>query len=178
MDFAIQVCNPFVKKPRKSHFQDLSEALSEVFAGDTEDGFMLWNWVPIRVSYRYDLSVMIDDLLPFLTRLVDSVKGSWRVYWGSNTFKAEWLVYWADGQIRITTHWDSVAGNYEDLLNSRNILDIGQDTFLREWKLLLRKVIEAVEFAQVTVADRSSLDSLYSVERSIPELGRMYALIQ
>src|SRR5437016_710667 len=115
MNFEIQACNPKTRKPTEIRVEDLAAAIQAVFRLDSEDAILFWNWVPVRISYKYDLSVMIDDLLTLLNDLLSVPGGRRSVYWGSNTFQAEWHLVWADGRVAITAQWESVAGNYEEL---------------------------------------------------------------
>src|SRR5262245_47085586 len=83
--FAIQASGPLVV-PRPGHrVATLAEAIDAIFPAATEDAYMLWNWIPIRVSYKYDLYVMIDDIAELLGRLLSIAAGDHRVFWGSNT---------------------------------------------------------------------------------------------
>ncbi|MDZ8055685.1 MAG: hypothetical protein RMX68_026880 [Aulosira sp. ZfuVER01] len=175
MYFAIQVSNPKVLQPNDKEFNDFAELIEAIFPMQTEDVFLIWNWVPVRLNYKYDLSVMIEDLIPLLAKLIDSDSGSHRVYWGSNTFRAEWIIDWANGQLNIASQWDSIAGNYEELLNSRSKLEISQDLFLREWKALLRKIVELIDNMNIIVTDTDNLNNLIKIENSIPLFSKRYS---
>lgn len=173
--FAIQVSNPVVLTPVKGQVEYLYQAIQEIFPDTTEEAYLLWNWIPVRIDYKYDLYMLIDDIPPLLDALLNSDKGSQRVCWGSNSFRAEWKLEWASNRLIIASQWDSIAGNYEDLLNSRSQLEIEQDMFLWEWKALLRKVIEAIDFTGIKIANQEELNSLCKLEAAITRLGRRYA---
>ena len=175
MNFKIQACNPRTQTPTDRRVEDLAAAIQAIFAADTEDAFLLWNGVPVRLSYKYDLSVLIDDLLPLLAELLDTPAGARQVYWASNTFQAEWAVAWTVDQVRITTTWDSVAGGYEEVLNQRNVLEVERTVFLREWRALLRKIVDRVYRANLEIADHSSIELLRKIEAALPTAGSLYA---
>ncbi|MCP2727256.1 hypothetical protein [Limnofasciculus baicalensis] len=172
--FAIQVGNPLVKSTKQEQVEYLYQAIKTIFPDDSENAYLLWNLVPVRIDYKYDLYVLIDDIPPLLNALLNSERGSHRVGWGSNSFNAEWNIEWADGIIKIASHWHSVAGAYEALLNSRSQLEMEKDLFLSEWKALLRKIIEAIDFSEITIVNQAELDSLRRLESAIPKLGRFY----
>ncbi|MBA4156984.1 MAG: hypothetical protein H0X65_05860 [Gemmatimonadetes bacterium] len=145
-----------------------------VFPEATEDAIMIWNWVPIRINYNCDLSVIIEDLLLMLDVLLRSGHGSNTTFFGANTFRAEWTLDWANGALRIDARWESVAGSYENLLNSRHTLEVRKDQFLSEWKSLLQKVMEAIDTSGIRVAEQEQVVLLRRVEAAIPEYGRIY----
>ena len=174
MYFEIQTSNPSLRHRSNEERETLSSAMLAAFPETTEDAIMVWNWIPIKINYNCDLSVMMEDLLLMLSDLLDSNCGSNVIFFGANTFRAEWSLNWADGNLRIDATWESVAGSYEDLLNSRNKLEIRQDHFLHEWKALLRKVIEAIETSGVKITEEKDLTLLRRVEAAIPKFGRLY----
>lgn len=175
MTFRIQACNPKILSPRDRQVADLAAAIQAIFRPATEDAFLLWNGVPIRINYKYDLSVLIDDLLPLLDTLLSSTTGSRLVYWGSDTFRAEWVLNWAGDNVQIATQWHSVAGNYQELLNSRSRLDVSHRVFLQEWRAPLRKVMDQVDKADLNFADRDSLELLHRVVETLPTSRSLYA---
>jgi hypothetical protein len=174
MFFAIQVSNPAILSVKKKRQEDLAEALNAIFPDKTEEAYILWNWVPVRVSYKYDLSVMIEDILNMLIFLTASESGSYRVSFGSSTLNAEWQLNWNDNQLTIFSNWHSPADFYTDLLNSRNKLEINRDAFLWEWKAVLRKVIWAIENGEFTFRYKPNWKALYKLEAAIPKYGFFY----
>jgi hypothetical protein len=178
MSFRIQVSNPSVKFFVGTQVEEFEEAIGKIFPEDTEYAYFIWNAIPIRVSYDYDLRVNIDDVLILLEALLHSEQGSHQVGWGSSTFIARWDVEWADNHLTIASQWSSIAGYYEDLLNSRSQLVVEKDQFVYEWKALLRKLIEAIEISGIEITIKERLDYLYQIEAAIPKLGSLYQYIQ
>ncbi len=172
--FTIQVGDPLVKSTKQERVEYLYQAIETIFLDDTENAYLLWNLVPVRIDYKYDLYVLIDDIPPLLNALLNSEQGSHRVGWGSSSFNAEWNIEWGDGILKIVSQWNSIAGAYEALLNSRSKLEMEKNLFLSEWKALLRKIIEAIDFSGITIVNQAELDYLRSLESAIPKLGRFY----
>jgi hypothetical protein len=164
MKFAIQVCNPTITYPHNRMVSDLAEAIETIFPMNTEDAFLLWNLVPIRLNYKYDVSVLIDDILPLLQTMLSQAEGNYQVSWGSDTFQADWSLNWSQDQLTIQTVWHQVTGHYEDLLNSRPELVIEYDKFLHEWDGLLRKVSESLYRVGIKVEDQDQLSLLYTIQ--------------
>jgi hypothetical protein len=173
-NFCIQVSNPNFQ-PSAEEVEYLYQAINTIFPERTETAYLLWNSIPVRIDYKYDLYVLIDDIPPLLDALLSFNRGSHRVGWGSNSFNAEWNLEWADGCVKIASQWNSVAGAYETLLNNRSKLEMEKDVFLWEWKALLRKIIEAIDKSGIEIANQAELDSLRRIEAAIAKQGYLYA---
>jgi hypothetical protein len=174
MSFKIQICNPAIRDRSNEERESLSSAIVAVFPEATEDAIMLWNWVPVRINYCGDLSVMMEDLLLMLSDLLQSDQGSRVTSFGASTFRAKWLLRWAAGDLTIDAAWESVAGSYEDVLNSRRTLEVPRDEFLSEWKSVLKKVIEAIDRGGIKIEEEAQVALLRRVEAAIPKCGRIY----
>jgi hypothetical protein len=177
MTLKMQVSNPVIQIPDVKKVEDLSEAIEAIFPLATEDAILYWNWIPVRISYKYDLSVLITDLIFMLESLTTSDKGNYEVHFGSSSFRAQWKLSWKANVLTITSNWDSISGNYEDLLNKRNQLEVSRSQFLDEWKALLRKVIESVEQSGVEIEDKHEINALRKIEASIASFGNLYATV-
>ncbi len=175
MKFVIQVCNPTVRQAERESVGDVAAAIQAIYPSDTEDAILVWNRIPIRINYKYDLSVLFDDLIAVLLNVRGSDIGQYRVYWGSDTFRAQWILTWESDRVSIRATWDSTNGSYEDLLNSRNEVTIGRAEFLAEWKALLGKIISSIQKAGIEIADQAGLRSLREIEAAIPSYGVLYS---
>ena len=118
MNFHIQVSNPLFLSSSSEIVSDLAEAIQVVFPIDTEDAFIVWNYTYIPLGYKYDLSVIIDDLLPMLSDLITQKEGSYRACFGSDTFNAEWNLEWYDEKLYIAAKWNNLAGNLVNMTSS------------------------------------------------------------
>jgi hypothetical protein len=174
MAFKIQICNPAIRDCSNEERESLSSAMIAVFPEATEDAIMLWNWVPVRINYSGDLSVMMEDLLLMLSDLLQSDEGSHVALFGASTFRAEWSLHWAAGDLTIDAAWESIAGSYEEVLNSRRTLEVPRDEFLSEWKSVLKKVIEAIDRSGIMIEEDLQVAMLRRVEGAIPKCGRLY----
>lgn len=75
MVFCIQASAPDYCKKINLNNKCLSEAIESVFLLQTENAIMRWNYICIPLSYKYDISYMIDDILKLIGRLQDDVSG-------------------------------------------------------------------------------------------------------
>ena len=171
MYFKIQISNPAIEDCSNQKREDLSSAIFAAFPQATEDAIMVWNWVPIRINYSCDLSVIIENVLLMLSDLLQFDKGSRLTSFGANTFRAVWSLYWAGGNLTVDASWESIAGSYENLLNSRRTLKVPQAEFLIQWKALLKKVIEAIDYSGIKIQDKKQIGTLRGIEAAIPKAG-------
>jgi hypothetical protein len=174
MYFEIQISNPLLTNCLGDEVQDLCSAIVRIFPEVTEDVILIWNWIPVKINYNADLSVMIEDIMIMLSNIISSDRGNIRTYFGANTFRVEWLITWANGIIEIYANWDSVAGSYENLLNSRNYFNSSVKDFLNEWKALLRKIISSIELSGVQIIDKDEFVRLKYLETNIHKHGKLY----
>jgi hypothetical protein len=177
MQFAIQVGNPTILRPQTTLLPDLAYAIEELFPTDTEDAILYWNSIPVLIGYKYHLSMLIDELLPLLSAVLCASKGSYQASWDDSSFDGYWYLEWDEHQMTIEAEWFAVAGNYQALLNSRDKLRISKDAFLREWKGLLRKLIEALYVTGVQIEAQEELETLCRIEAAIPAFGKLDQLL-
>jgi hypothetical protein len=175
MFFGIQICNPTIRDRSYEERETLSSAILAIFPEATEDAYMVWNWVPVRINYNCDLSVILEDVLLMLTALLQSNDGSHVASFGANTFRAQWSLHWVAGDLTVNAQWQSIAGSYEDILNNRCTLERPRDEFLSEWKSLLKKVIRAIDHSGIKIEEEEQFAMLRRVEAAIPKCGRIYA---
>lgn len=174
MQFAIQVGHPTILYPETRPAPDLAYAIEELFPMDTEELILHWNNIPVRIGYKYELSVLIDDLLPLLSAILRTDQGRYKVAWDDPSFSAYWFLAWDKDQMTIEAEWHSVAGDYEALLNNHNCVKISKDAFLAEWKGLLSKLIQAINLTDLQIEVREELETLYQIQAAIPEFGVLY----
>jgi len=176
MIFAIQTCNPkLVRDQIPENAPDLAGAVEAIYAPCTEDAILFWNRVPVRISYRYDLSVLLDDLVPLIEQVARNNEGSEETRWASNTFSAIWQTGWDYGEIRISSHWRAVAGSYENLLNSRPTVEVPRMEFLGEWRPLLDRVRIDVKASKIRCEDVFLLNRLNKLVARLPERSAFYS---
>ena len=106
---------------------------------------MLWNGVPVRLSYQDDIPAMASTLI----KMLQSVRRSEAASGTSYTFitpniDARWKVETDSEMITIEGHWRHVPGRYEASLNQLGIIRMPRAALLCEWKLLLQQLIKAI----------------------------------
>jgi len=174
MCFAIQTCNPSIVTSREMFVEDVAEAIETVFFHRTEDAMLFWNGVIIPINYKYDLSVIIDDIVVMLQNLLGKERGTCEVHFGSNSFLSIWNLKWQNNQLEISAEWHSVAGDLNAVLTRCSNLEMPLDDFIAEWKVLLKLVIDALITSRCQFAERDTFEALVQTEALIQQNGCLY----
>jgi hypothetical protein len=174
MYFEIQINNPNINDCDGITSEEISSAICSIFPATTEDAILVWNWIPIRLNYNADLSVIIEDILTMIEELLASEQSSARVYFGSSTFQGEWLCRRTSEVLEISARWEVVAGSYEEILNKRAILKLSFQDFIAEWKSVLFKILLSLRKSKIRLSSVEQVERIEKIYSSIPLLGRLY----
>lgn len=173
--FRIQASNP---RNNATHIESdckLSEAIETIFPMMTEDAFIIWKAIHIPLSYKYDISYMIDDVLSMLKMIRNNPEGArMSIHWPSNTFSCIWDISWDDSMLQISSKWNSVVGGVTPLLNSESELKAKKKGFVAEWKSILRVLIENLESCGYSNGNLADMNRLYIEYEGIPDYGVLY----
>lgn len=174
MKFAIQVSNPKPAYMVSSSDATLGEAIETMFPLLTEFAIMVWNDIYIPMTYKYDVGVIIDDIINMVTEITDHETGSMTIDWPSNTFRTKWALTWTSNEVTINGKWESVIGGTETLLNDSPILTIEKDAFLAEWGSLLRVLNQLILKSSEGIKVEFDLSVLDKAVRRIPSPSQLY----
>jgi hypothetical protein len=144
--FDIQISNPTAIEIRDRDDSNINEAIQSIFHLDSEYGFIIWNHLFIPVSYKYDISYMINDIIK-IVNFIKNGDGFLEINWASDTFFSSWKIECTSQSIKIESTWDSVLGRLEDLLNKHSALEVDKHLFVEKWKTLLLFVKSKLEKA-------------------------------
>ena len=115
----------------------LDEAMDTAFVYMSENAWIRWNNEWCRLSYKYDLSEMMDVLITMISGLVESDEGSSSLYFSTDLFHAQWNYKWKGDDLEIEADWSSAKkGQHLD-----PILNASRKAFIAEW-LELFKVVQ------------------------------------
>ncbi|MEU9101801.1 hypothetical protein [Streptomyces sp. NPDC048361] len=151
MSFSIQAGCPTVRNCESA--ADMADAVGEMYSAEAEDAILVWNLVPVRLPYGYDLAALIDDLVPLLEEIQRSDFSEAEVFWGSDTFSAEWKIVREGDSLRIQACWHSTLGNYESLLAERGDSMVPLRVFVSEWAKVLQRIVTDIEAEAVELED-------------------------
>jgi hypothetical protein len=172
--FIIQASCPRASRVHDPGDETLSDALQTVFASDTESALIGWNWVYVPLGYKYDFSIIINDVLDMIEKLDNSPNGQHRVHWPSSTFSAIWHMQWRSGKLNVHAEWHCVLGGTESMLASKPDIDIASEDFIAEWRRPLQLAERALTDAGYSVAQIAGLARLRAVLAKIARDGVLY----
>ena len=177
MHFSIQTSQPKNNAKFCSEDKKLSEAIETIFPMMTEDGLIIWNTIRIPLSYKYDISYMIEDILCMLRAIRENHDGGkLKIDWPSDTFACRWKLTWDRKNLAIDSDWRSVSGNIEQLLNKNNKIIIDSMDFVREWKMLLRVLITNLRQCGYNECSLIDMSELINEFRHIDRYGSLYQM--
>lgn len=159
-------------------FSTLVAAYRHIFRRNLEYAVLLWNGIPIRLSYIDDLPEMVLPLIELLHELLSNQPTiSHKVIFQSSNLSAEWQVDADAETVTVNGHWQFISGGYEEALNQLGIVRMSRPAFLYEWKLLLQQLSKAISDAEATLTEAAachSLEALRQIESQIACRGRFY----
>lgn len=144
---------------------DLSEAVQMCFPMDTVDARLQWGGVSIPLSYKYDLSVIVEDVVELLEHCFQGCPVDIR--FGSDTFNASWSIRPQGEVVGITAEWESVVGDTEDELNRMPTQIVPKQHFLEQWSHLLGVMLAGLERTDVAIEDEQLLEAVKTLVQRI-----------
>ena len=174
MNFYIQASNPKLQCEKELYDDSLSDAIENTFPLNTESAILVWNYISIPLSYKYDISYMIEDILNLLLDLQEMEKGKKVIHWLPDTFRCNWAVSWEHGQLEIEAQWECTVGHLEGLLNEKPIITLPIETFISEWKEVLYTVIKGLKNCGYDEKSIGGMRQLLERYNSIKEVGILY----
>lgn len=152
----------------------LGEIVESIFPLNTEFAILIWNDIYIPMTYKYDVSVILDDLMTMLTLMMNSEHGKRVIHWPSNTFHAKWNLEWSANIVTIFANWESVIGGTEDLLNSVPDLSLEKQVFISEWGNILDTILNSIYGVQNLNISQVDLSQLQFLVKEIGRKGVLY----
>lgn len=174
MNFYIQAGNPRLCGKIDMEDKKLSDAIETVFLLNTENAIMVWNHINIPLSYKYDISYMMDDLLKLLRCLYENEAGTMTIHWLPDTFRCNWFIMWQHGQMKIESHWECTVGNLEGLLNNHSEISLPVNAFANEWKEVLRIITAGLKRCGYDEDKIKDMKQLFKQYELIADVGYLY----
>jgi hypothetical protein len=157
--FKIQISNPATIKDRNRDDGNIVAAIQSIFPLVNEYCFIIWDHIFIPLSYKYDISIMIKDIL----RIINFIKKEEKcleIHWASNTFFSLWKMEFTSHSVIIESTWKTVLGDLTELLKKKTVLEVDKQVFLNEWKTLALFVKNKLEEAGYNSTNLEDFDEL------------------
>lgn len=172
--FYIQASNP----QNNGNFDEddckLMEAAETVFPMETEAAIMVWNYIYIPLSYKYDISYMIGDMIELIKEVANKKEGVKKLHWLPDTFASLWEVRWKEDTIEVNTTWSCVIGEIVNSLNRNSQITMNKWDFINEWKAVLCNVKDALLDCGY---NETNLEDMYKIQEVLSLFtgdGRLY----
>jgi len=175
MTFYIQVSNPISFSIEEDDVESLGEVIEDIFPMDTEDAYICWNGISVALSYKYDISVIISDILCMLEEITSSNSGNISVNWPSNTFRADWNISWVDDELTCKSSWENVSGSIESILNKHSIVTTTTTNFISEWGSLIDHLSKHLMQASVKIGHLEDAKTLARLQPKFLNPGHLYS---
>ena len=174
MSFFIQAGNPVYSGRLDRNDITLADAIESTFLLETESAILMWNHIPIAISYKYDISYMIDDVIKMLDKLQNMDRGEMEIHWLPDTFRCNRKMKWESGQLEILSHWDCTIGCLEEILNVKANISLRVYDFLCEWKSILHVIIRGLEHSGYKEDIINGMTELKKQYYGIKQYGTLY----
>ena len=174
MTFYIQASNPKFIKGINYENERLSDAVESIFPLNTENAILIWNYISVPLSYKYDISYMLDDIIDLLGVLQSQNCGKKTIHWLPDTFRCDWEVCWNDGTIEIQAHWECTVGHLEKILNEHGTISLSVKDFESEWKEIFYVVIKGLKSCGYDKKTMGGMEDLLKQYERIRNSGILY----
>jgi len=173
MTFAIVSGKPRIRRGPHPISDSLGGALQEAFDCESEDLTLYWNEVAIPLEYKYDVAIIVDDLLEMLQQLLDEEAGEFEARFFSDTFNCIWHIRWSGGVVDIRPVWLELRHRISDAEELQRPIGLPTTEFLRQWKPVVQATVVALHESGVEVDNAEEIKKLRQLERVADELAAL-----
>lgn len=145
-----------------------ADAIELGFPMDADDAVVLWNDIPIPLNYKYDLSVILDDVLNVLNHCLKDMEI--KTWFASNTFTTQWIIDTQNEIVKVHANWRSVVGKHENRLNKVPDIEVSKIHFLQQWSGILETAISGVHRTTLIIEDPQQLNDTETLIEKISVL--------
>lgn len=174
MIFGIQASNPRFQNIINTDDECLSEAIESTFPLNTEHVILVWNHVSIPLSYKYDISYMINDILMLINAIQKDDIGKIKINWLPDTFRCDWIIEWNRDEVRIDSRWEYIVGSLECILNQKKSIMLSKGDFVSEWKEVLGVLIRGLKHCGYDKSKINGMSELIEQYKKIKKSGIFY----
>jgi len=140
--FALTSGVPALVAARDESDTTLSDAVQTIFPLD-ERAFLEWNGLTLPLNYKYDISLMLEDIVDMVLAIRNTAAGQLQVDWPSSGFPFHWTIKWNASEIEVHAQPRHEPGAVD--LKGREWIRVDRGSFLEAWQALLRAVLSCLE---------------------------------
>jgi len=143
--------------------ETLVEMVQTVFPLNTDGVMLEWSGARLVLNYKYDISMMIDDVVILITHLDSNQHGEMIINWVSSGFPYRWEVNWVAPRLEIHS---SPHDPSKTTLTGRELICDSIEGFTHKWNPVLNNIISAATLAGYDVSKlRNGEMLLYIMKR-------------
>ena len=166
--FSIDPKNPEPFVCLAGNASDLADAIELGFPMEAENAEIRWNNIPIPLNYKYDLSVILPDVLDVLKHCQEDKKI--KTWFASNTFTTQWTVDTKNEMVEVHADWRSVVSKNTIQLNKVPDISVPKSHFLKQWAGLIETALAGVKRTVIVIEDTQQLHEAESLIQKITAL--------
>ncbi len=117
--------------------ENLAEMIQTIFPLDTDDAVLNWGGVSFALNYKYDVSLMIQDLLELSVAISLNQKGKQGISFVTTGFPYHWDVEWGNAHIRIRAFANDPSSTNA---KSIDVIETSIDYFLDLWRPMFQLI--------------------------------------
>ncbi|MBL8809961.1 MAG: hypothetical protein JNM43_07285 [Planctomycetaceae bacterium] len=111
--------------------------IQTIFPLDTADAVLKWGDDSFALNYKYDISLMIDDLLELILAITSIERGKRSIAFATSGFPYQWDVEWYGASIQIRSE---PLDKSRDLPKPLDVIETSIDFFLDQWRPVFRLI--------------------------------------
>jgi len=140
--------------------ETIGEMVQTIFPLETNCVVVHWAGVPFTLNYKYDLGMMLEDILILLRELISKPSGKMTIAHVSSGYPYRWDVEWAtpDLEIHAFPHGHSISTQRGHELIRKSI-----HGFVAEWMPVLENVRSAAFHSGYDISSLRSGEILQSL---------------
>jgi hypothetical protein len=166
---------PDLTRDSPRRFEFLTTALWAILAPHGETMFWIWNGVPIYVGYRMHFTTLFRDVLYMVEALLAAPEGRRACSFRESQLVTVWQFVWSAGILQVDAEWYEAPGRLESVLAERSHIEMPLQDFLAEWKMPLRRILDALDELGIVITDDAALlERIRRAEAAIPRGGAIY----
>lgn len=119
----------------------LSDALQTIFSID-DHATMAWHHLEFRLGYKYDIGMMLDDIITMVLAIRQNDAGLLEVDWPSSGFPYLWSIKWSATDVEIAARARDEPGAKE--LAGCESVRVERSPFVCAWQSILEIVFSCL----------------------------------
>jgi hypothetical protein len=164
--FALKLVMPASVAARDESDATLSDAVQTVFPLE-ERAFLEWNGLTMPLSYKYDISLMLEDIVEMVLVVGKTESGVFQVDWPSSGFPFRWTLRWDASEVEVHAQARHEPGAVD--LTGHERLRVERGSFVGAWQALLGTVLSCREGAGYDSLQINGLSRLRMAARPAAE---------